>query len=270
MFLTDQITAQMASREARERRKLNRGEDFSWDTVQESMDFWPALPSDVLREQTRKHGNLSEKARYGSYVTVYPRLTRHQVYCEWAAASDSKKLRFIGKDGSKDVVEVDDSSDDEGKNEELTREQRSADRKYGIPQHKAHRLTLRQAVNQARTQNGIVSNVEDTLKGIWNWTCRFEPLFESAVLVRVLYTWYRGGEVPVLKELREMNLHTMEGWKALGRVGQEKVEGLLMTLMGGVKGVGRQGAVVTENVIREVKKGKAASSSVGHGVIPGR
>ena len=262
--------SQMVSREHRERKKLQSGgEDFSWDTLQESMNFWPALPADVLREQTRKHGNLSEKAKYGSYVTVYPRLTRHQVYCEWAPAGDGKKVKFTNtKDGGKELVEVDGSSDDEGKNEELTHEQRSADRKYGIPQHKDHRLTLRQAVNQARTQNGIVSNVEDTLKGIWSWTCGFEPLFESAVLAWLLFTWHRGVEVPGYQMLREMKLDTKEGWRVLGSVGQEKVKGLLMTLMGGVKGVGRQGRVVTKNVVREVKKAKATSTV--HGVIPGR
>ena len=89
---------------------------FSW--TDHAHKIFPPLPQHLITQQERKYGK-GRAWTHGSYVSIYPRLAPHQVYCEWATPDEEKRLDVDDEDGG--VVEV---SDEEVHSHERTRKGR--------------------------------------------------------------------------------------------------------------------------------------------------
>ena len=183
---------QMAEKELKERQTLENGKELDWDKV---TGFWPDLPEDIVREQERDHGKENVR-KNGSYVTIYPRLTCHQVYCEWIPPQPARKVAF--KDDEVVEVENEDDEEDDQPTRRLNVAEEHANRTYGEPLPKVQQISLKEAVKQARNEAGWFQHTfEDGLRYTWNGFCRWEGPAELALTVGGLgwyiYHWYCSG-----------------------------------------------------------------------------
>ena len=280
---------EMVETENEVKKGLKEGEKIDWDEVQAQVGFWPELPEDVVREQERKGAKINEKGEvqikrmHGSYVMIYPRLAPHQVYCEWSPPTKQKKIDFKRDEKGKvaKIVEVDDDDEEEEKTEEvydlkkrLTTREQQANSVYGEPIPKKQQLSLKAAVEAARAEAGWTTTLENGLRNAWNLTCRLEPYAEWAATIWFTYHWYQNGAAPGYHFVKDLKLHTAEGWTKLGTSAQIKMLGLsekalkqVYKLMGGIEDVGKQGQKITKEAIKEVRKEKVATTTV-HGVVP--
>ncbi len=268
---------QMVKKELRERQTLKDGEELDWDKV---AGFWPDLPEEIVREQERDHGKDNVR-KHGSYVTIYPRLAPHQVYCEWMPPQLGKKVAF--KD---DEVVAFDNEEDKDDGYQPTRmlnvAEQHANRTLGEPLPKIQRISLKEAVQQARNEAGWFKHTfEDGLRTTWNGFCRWEGPAELALTVGGLswfvYSWYRTGILPGYQCFRNLGLESREGWEQLGPAAQAKLLGIsekalkgMYKALGKVEEAGKEGRRVTKSLIEEVKEaGIVAAASVSvHGVVP--
>ena len=268
---------QMAEQELKERQLLVDGKELDWDQVE---GFWPDLPQEIVREQERDHGKENVR-KTGSYVTIYPRLTCHQVYCEWMPPRPEKKVAF--KDS--EAVQVE-NSEDENNDYQPTRRlnaaEQHANRTYGEPLPKIQHISLKEAVKRARNDAGWFKHTfEDGLRTTWNGFCRWEGPAELALTVGSLswyiYHWYCNRSPPGYQSVKELGLHTTQGWRQLDAAARAKVLEVsekgrrsAYKVLGKVQNAGKQGQRVTVNIVEEVKKAKPAGvarESV-HGVLP--
>lgn len=164
---------------------IEKGED---DVAVEAFDWedwahrtWPELPRDCVGDVQRTfYGKaLSDEEggdvkMLGAYVTTYPHLASHRVYCEWDVPETTKEQEKI-----EEIMDEDEDGDGELN-----------------PVPKSKRISLKQAIAQARREAGAWRyGVEDGAREIWNFVCRWEPLVETGALVWFIQSWIRGGHV---------------------------------------------------------------------------
>ena len=162
-------------------------QEVDWEKVRKEQFVWPVAPDDVKATEERKRRKLREDEEMtAAYVTVYPILNKHKVYVEWESEAEKEYWSFQKDDGHEDEAKKDDEREvrlwGDGHTDRTEKRRRKImNEKYGVPVKKADRMTLRQAVTEARAEKKLW--LEDGWNTIHHHFVKWEPAYENIPLL---------------------------------------------------------------------------------------
>ena len=228
--------------------------EVDWEKVRKEQFVWPVVPDDVRAAEERKRGKLHEgEEMTAAYVTIYPILNKHKVYVEWESEAEKEHWSFQKDDGDEDDTKKDDERNarlegDAHTDQSEKQRRRRMNKKYGVPFQKAKRLTLRQAVIEARAEKKLW--LEDSWNRVQYLLAKYEPAYEN-----LLALYLAGTGVSKLWFGHDWSEAMVWPWKSLLAVGHS-IQAVLRTIKNGYQYYLVDRAV-THDLARAFNSGKA-------------